>query len=433
MIPDELRSQKEKVRFAVAAVFASLFWAVALGAIILTGISGGMRVVVSMAVGFFISASFVMVAQGLFMARLRGNGVRVGPEQLPHLWKKVAAASERLHLDEPPETIVVHGSGVLNAFATRVFSRRFVVLHSELLDAAEAAGGGPDAPEVDFVIGHEVGHLAAGHLRFRWFLSPALIIPLLGAAYLRACEYTADLCGHRMAGKLDASSRALAVLAAGGRQAARVNLDAWVQQGDDTIGFLTSVWELNASHPFTSKRVAALRAHDNPGEALRTIGHHPMSYPMAPLLAPLTGGVASSFGLFFVIAVLLSAGPFVRELAGADRHRASQMRGTQSLEEVLRQMDRQARERAPMALPLDEVEPAAPEASDELVVVLDKAGRNKIAVIKVVREATGLGLKEAKDLVESAPTPIKGGLTREDAEALQQQLTAAGATARAVE
>ena len=56
------------------------------------------------------------------------------------------------------------------------------------------------------------------------------------------------------------------------------------------------------------------------------------------------------------------------------------------------------------------------------------AGANKLAVIKVVRELTGLGLKDAKDLVESAPKPIKEGASKEDAEAIKTKLTEAGAT-----
>ena len=70
--------------------------------------------------------------------------------------------------------------------------------------------------------------------------------------------------------------------------------------------------------------------------------------------------------------------------------------------------------------------PAA-EAKDEFTVVLAAAGDKKINVIKVVREITGLGLKEAKDLVESAPKPIKDGVAKADAEKLKAKLEAEGA------
>ncbi len=72
---------------------------------------------------------------------------------------------------------------------------------------------------------------------------------------------------------------------------------------------------------------------------------------------------------------------------------------------------------------------AAPVAEEktEFDVVLKGAGANKLAVIKVAREITGLGLKDAKDLVESAPKTIKEGVSKEDAEKIAEQLKAAGA------
>jgi large subunit ribosomal protein L7/L12 len=72
---------------------------------------------------------------------------------------------------------------------------------------------------------------------------------------------------------------------------------------------------------------------------------------------------------------------------------------------------------------------AAPvEEKTEFTVVLTAAGANKINVIKVVREITSLGLKEAKDLVDSAPKPVKEGITKEEAEAIQKKFVDAGAT-----
>ena len=70
---------------------------------------------------------------------------------------------------------------------------------------------------------------------------------------------------------------------------------------------------------------------------------------------------------------------------------------------------------------------AAAEEKTEFDVVLKSAGANKVAVIKAVRGATGLGLKEAKDLVESAPANLKEGVSKEEAEALKKELEEAGA------
>ena len=78
-------------------------------------------------------------------------------------------------------------------------------------------------------------------------------------------------------------------------------------------------------------------------------------------------------------------------------------------------------------------EPAAAgggaEEQTEFNLILSSFGDNKVAVIKVVRGITGLGLKEAKELVESAPSPIKEGATKEEVEDVKKQLEEAGATA----
>ena len=70
---------------------------------------------------------------------------------------------------------------------------------------------------------------------------------------------------------------------------------------------------------------------------------------------------------------------------------------------------------------------AAAEEKTEFDVVLKSFGANKLGVIKVVREITGLGLKEAKEMVEGAPKTLKEGVSKADAEAIQKQLTEAGA------
>ena len=70
---------------------------------------------------------------------------------------------------------------------------------------------------------------------------------------------------------------------------------------------------------------------------------------------------------------------------------------------------------------------AAAEEQTEFTVVLTGAGDKKVEVIKVVRAVTGLGLKEAKDLVDGAPKPVKEGISKADADALKKQLEDAGA------
>jgi large subunit ribosomal protein L7/L12 len=83
---------------------------------------------------------------------------------------------------------------------------------------------------------------------------------------------------------------------------------------------------------------------------------------------------------------------------------------------------------APMATAAPGEAAAAAEEKTEFDVILQAIGGNKINVIKVVREVTALGLKEAKDLVEAAPKAVKEGVSKEEAETIKQKLSDAGAT-----
>lgn len=83
---------------------------------------------------------------------------------------------------------------------------------------------------------------------------------------------------------------------------------------------------------------------------------------------------------------------------------------------------------APVAVAAGPAAAAAPvEEQTEFTVVLASFGENKVNVIKAVRELTGLGLKEAKDLVEGAPKELKEGVSKDDAEAMKKKLEGAGA------
>ena len=84
---------------------------------------------------------------------------------------------------------------------------------------------------------------------------------------------------------------------------------------------------------------------------------------------------------------------------------------------------------APVAVAAAGAAEAAPAAEEktEFDVILKEVGSNKIGVIKVVREVTGLGLKEAKDLVEGAPKAVKEGVAKEEAEELKKKIEASGA------
>jgi Zn-dependent protease with chaperone function len=224
----KLLSPKERPLFVIGVILSSLAWLLVV--VSLVGILYGLAI-----------AFFVLVAHALFLAHVRGNGLRVGERQLPELHGRVVAAARQLGLAEVPEVYVLQGGGILNAFATKLLSRKFVIILSDLVDHCQ------DPRQLDFVVGHEIGHLAAGHLAWNAFLAPYRIVPWLGPAYSRAREYTCDLCGLAVAGDLEQSMRGLAVLAAGGRLASRVDLAAFAAQRIETGRFWAAVLELNAS------------------------------------------------------------------------------------------------------------------------------------------------------------------------------------------
>jgi Zn-dependent protease with chaperone function len=282
-----LRSPREETLFVVGMIFSSLAWL----AVVVS--------VVGLAYALF-GALFILSANALFLAHVRANGVRVDARQLPELHARAQAAATRLGLATLPEIYVLQGGGLLNAFATKLFSRRYLILLSDLVDHCQ------DPRQLDFIVAHELGHLAAGHLAWRTYLLPYRLVPWLGAAYSRACEYTCDRCGLAGAGELEPSLRGLVVLAAGGRIAAQVDLGAFAAQRLETGAFWTTVLELTSSHPFLCKRVAALQELAAPG-TLAPVRRSLAGWLLAPALGSLGGGLGAAPLMAVAIIGILAA------------------------------------------------------------------------------------------------------------------------------
>lgn len=229
--------------------------------------------------------AFVVIGHAVFLAHVKGNGVRLSEDQLPELYARCKAAAYKLGLDEVPAIYLLQSGGVLNAFATRLWSRNFVILFSELVNQCD------DPRQLDFVLAHEMGHLAAGHLAWNGFLGPAQLVPWLGPAYSRAREYTGDRCGLAFVGELEPSLRGLAVLAAGGKLAQRIDLGECMKQCLEAGEFWMAVRELCSTHPYLCKRMAVLS--DQPPRGLRSVRRNPFAYVVAPLFGLSVGGPSS--------------------------------------------------------------------------------------------------------------------------------------------
>ena len=100
---------------------------------------------------------------------------------------------------------------------------------------------------------------------------------------------------------------------------------------------------------------------------------------------------------------------------------------SQLVKELEKELGVSAAAAMPMAMPMGAGAAAPVEEKTEFTATLTAVGSNKINVIKVVREVTSLGLKEAKDLVEGAPKPIKEGIPKDEAEAIRKKFEAVGA------
>ena len=263
-----------------------------------------------------------------FIAHLRGNAVRLGPEQLPDLYARVVDLSERIGLKRVPSAYVVQAGGSLNALATRFLRSNVIVLFSDLL---EACGDNEEAR--DFIVAHELGHLHAGHLRWRWLFLPGLLVPFLGTAWSRACEYTCDRYGMAASRNSDRALDGLCVLSAGGVHGPRVNRAALVAQRSDLNTGLMRIGVWLSTHPPIANRLAALDPTLGPAVAARGATLRALMILLIVVGLPAAGAGAAAWKFWPRIQSALAqqrraaAGP----TATGDAQRAEAGRGIRSL------------------------------------------------------------------------------------------------------
>jgi Zn-dependent protease with chaperone function/type II secretory pathway pseudopilin PulG len=240
----QLVYKNEKRLFGLMLVLSVLVWAA-----LLLGTKG---LVLAYALFGFLLYCF---AQSALISYIKGTGVRITEEQFPDLKQQIAACCRKLDVSAEPDAYLLQMGGALNAFATRFFGRDFLVLYSEVVDGL---AHNPDA--LNFYIGHELGHIRRKHLSWSTVLMPASVLPLVGAAYSRAREYTCDRHGLAACDNPVNAEHGLAVLAAGGKRARTMNVDAYAGQASHTEGFWMSFHELVGDYPWLVKRMAAVRA-----------------------------------------------------------------------------------------------------------------------------------------------------------------------------
>ena len=278
--------EKEKTFFTISLVFSILVWA-----LVLIGTVGIALVYLLL---FFIMYLF---AQSGLISHLKGTAVRISEKQLPDLHQRIQQCSHRVGMPVP-EAYLLNGSGIFNAMATRFLGRNFIVLYSDVVDALEA-----NPASIDFYIGHELGHLRRKHLQWHAVLLPGSILPLLGAAYSRACEYTCDRYGLACSASIDDAKRGMAALAAGKAHWRTISLDEYGQQANESGGFWMSFHELTSIYPWLVKRMELLSSAER--KAVRP-SRHPLAFVLAIFVPNLgiAGGAASMLVTVAIIGIL---------------------------------------------------------------------------------------------------------------------------------
>lgn len=247
------RKSKETTYNAILCVIGGLIW---LGFLVFIFTASKSTIMGLLPLTFYavIFILFFVISALLFRANAMGNMILVSEEQFPHINQMVIDGAKQLGIN-PPETFIYNSNGLLNAFARQVFGRDYLLLTSSIVDVTTEA-------QIKFIVGHELGHHAAGHLNFGGYLLrlPARIIPFLYKAYSRQCEYTCDRLGFYVAKDVENSCRAISMLGCGCQKLnSSLNLFAFEKQENlvpPTSGYFA---EILRSHPRLTKRVISLR------------------------------------------------------------------------------------------------------------------------------------------------------------------------------
>lgn len=277
------RVHGETALFVVSLVIALVIWA----ALVYLAISNLSAVLLVGLYALLLAAVYFLARVG-FVTFVRGNAARLGPDQFPELYDRVQAIARRMGIRRVPAAYLMQAGGALNALATRFIWKSMIVLYSDLIEACAAK----DAA-VDMIIGHELAHVRAGHLRLHWLLFPSLIVPFLGSALSRAREYTCDLMGFAAAGDRAGALLGLSVLAVGTRHGPRLAHAALVAQRRElNTGWMT-LGQWVASHPPLAKRVAALDPE------------------LSPETRSSAGGTLRALAIILAIVVVVGAGSYL--------------------------------------------------------------------------------------------------------------------------
>ncbi|MDE0564396.1 M48 family metallopeptidase [Exiguobacterium sp. B2(2022)] len=248
--------------------------------------------------GLFLWIIGTIVSLSLFthwiqIGYIRTNGVKVTARQFTELHEMVQRVGADMGIRLLPDVYILQAGGVLNAFATRFFQKNMVILYSDVVELTRTG----QTKEVEFVIAHELAHIRRNHVQKQWVVLLGSIIPFLGSAYSRACEYTCDRMAAHYIQDFGASKRALTVLAIGGPLAKEVNEFDYLYEASRENGFIAKYSELLSTHPTLPKRIASIAtaAGEENVPVFKTAGYVKASIISMILLTVIGNGALIAF------------------------------------------------------------------------------------------------------------------------------------------
>lgn len=192
-----------------------------------------------------------------FKADIFGNSVHVNANQYSEIYEIAKQHSTQLGI-QLPEIFITNSEGTVNAIAAKVFLSKYVILNSSLIDLMLSSG---NTKELESIIGHELGHHAAGHLSFvkGTLLFPGKLVPFIGPAYSRACELTCDRIGYVLSKDIAASQRGLFAIALGSKKLlTEGKIESFIAQENEIPQLAAFFNKLFTSHPRTTFRITEL-------------------------------------------------------------------------------------------------------------------------------------------------------------------------------
>ncbi len=193
---------------------------------------------------------FNKLIHGIFVGIIKGNSTQVTKDQFPEIYSIVEAQAAKLKV-KVPEIFITYGH--FNSFVTKYSRGHILMIYSEV--AETTLHGNYDV--LSYVTAHELCHIKQKHLSKEKYLFPSRIVPLLGLAYSRGCEYTCDRVGYHFSPK--GSIEGILIMTTGKEIYTKLNIEKHIESAKENEGFWTWLSEKFLTHPHLYKRLIEIK------------------------------------------------------------------------------------------------------------------------------------------------------------------------------